>query len=109
MYLQLYQIKKHLNIDNAFHNDDEYLIDLAIVTENVVQRHIDKPLRELEDEEGNIPSALQHAMLMLIGTYYASRESVAYVSTSALPHAYDYIIALYKNYNGNNEAPIEIR
>jgi len=109
MYLQLYQIKKQLNIDEHFHDDDEYLMDLAVVTENVVQRHIDKPLKELEDENGNIPSALQHAMLMLIGTYYASRESVSYVSTSSLPHAYEYIIALYKNYNGNNEPPIEIR
>jgi len=109
MYLQLYQIKKHLNIDEEFHDDDEYLVDLAIVTQNVVQRHIDRPLSELEDENGNIPSALQHAMLMLIGTYYASRESVAFVSSLPLPHAYDYIIALYKNYNGNHEAPIEIR
>lgn len=103
MYLQLYQVKKHLYINDDFHDDDEYLVDLIQVTENIVQKHIDRELAELEDEEGNIPSPLTRAMLLLIGTYYASRESVAYVSTSELPHGYDYIIALYKNYDGSHE------
>lgn len=100
MYLQLYQIKKHLNIDEQFHDDDEYLMDLASVAENVVQKHIDRELADLQGDEGDIPSPLYHAMLLLIGTYYASRESVAFVSTQPLPHAYDYLIALYKNYFG---------
>ena len=108
MYLQLSQIKKHLNINEDFVDDDEYLIELSKVTENVVQKHIDRELTELEDEEGNIPSPLAHAMLLLIGTYYASRESVAFVSTSVLPHAYDYIIALYKNYDGPKDGTSNI-
>lgn len=103
MYLKLQEIKKHLNINEDFNDDDLYLLELAKVTENIVQKHIDRELAELEDEEGNIPSPLAHAMLLLIGTYYASRESVAYVSTSELPHAYDYIIALYKNYDGSHD------
>ena len=41
MYLQLYQIKKQLNINEDFHDDDEYLVDLAKVTENIVQKHIE--------------------------------------------------------------------
>ena len=101
MYLQLYQIKKQLNINDDFHCDDEYLVDLALAAENVVQKHIDTPLKEMENEEGEIPSPILHSMLLLIGTWYASRESVAFASNSVLPHAYEYIIALYKNYNGN--------
>ena len=101
MYLQLYQIKKQLNINDDFHNDDEYLVDLGLAAETVVQKHIDTPLKELENGDGEIPSPLLHSMLLLIGTWYASRESVAFASNSVLPHAYDYIIALYKNYNGN--------
>ena len=66
-----------------------------------MQKHIDTPLKELENGDGEIPSPLLHSMLLLIGTWYASRESVAFASNSVLPHAYDYIIALYKNYNGN--------
>ena len=99
MYLQLYQIKKHLNIDEDFHSDDEYLVELAQAAQNVVEVHLDRPLDSLENEEGYIPSSLTQAMLLLIGTWYASSESVSFASNSVLPHSYDYIIALYKNYN----------
>ena len=99
MYLQLYQIKKHLNIDEDFHSDDEYLVELAQAAQNVVEVHLDRPLDSLENEEGYIPSSLTQAMLLLIGTWYASRESATFASNSVLPHSYDYIIALYKNYN----------
>ena len=99
MYLQLYQIKKHLNIDEDFHSDDEYLVELAQAAQNVVEVHLDRPLNSLENEEGNLPSSLIQAMLLLVGTWYASRESVSFASNSVLLHSYDYIIALYKNYN----------
>ena len=99
MYLQLNQIKKHLNIDEDFKNDDEYLLQLAQAAQNVVEVHLDRPLDSLENEEGNLPSSLIQAMLLLVGTWYANRESVSFASNSVLPHSYDYIIALYKNYN----------
>lgn len=99
MYLQLYQIKKHLNVDEDFHSDDEYLVELAQAAQNVVEVHLDRPLDSLENEEGYIPSSLTQAMLLLIGTWYASRESVSFANSTVLPHSYDYIIALYKNYN----------
>ena len=103
MHLQLYQVKKHLNINDDFHGDDEYLVDLIMVAENVVQKHIDVELAELEDGEGYLPTPLLQAMLFLIGNYYANRESVAFASAQPLPHAYEYLIALYKNYNGPAE------
>ena len=99
MYLQLYQIKKHLNIDEDFHSDDEYLVELSQAAQNVVEVHLDRPLESLENEEGYIPSSLTQAMLLLVGTWYANRESVSFASNSVLQHSYDYIIALYKNYN----------
>ena len=103
MYLQLYQIKKHLNIDESFHNDDEYLVDLAMVAENAVQKHIDRNFTELEDSEGMLPMPLIHAMLLMIGTFYAKRESIAFASVQEVPLAYEYLLSLYKNYNGPHE------
>ncbi len=103
MYLQLYQVKKHLNINDEFHDDDEYLVDLSMVAENIVQKHIDVELQDLEDGVGNLPAPLTQAMLLLVGNYYANRESVAFASAQPLPHAFEYIIALYKNYNGPKE------
>lgn len=103
MYLELTQIKKHLNIDPEFHDDDSYLMDLATAAENIVQQNIDRPLSDTVDGGGNIPSPLVHAMLLLVGNYYANRESVTFGAATALPHAYEYIIKLYKNFNGPKE------
>lgn len=102
MYIQLYQVKKHLNIDEDFHDDDEYLMSLVEVAEKVVERHIDTNLKKLEDGDGFIPSPLIQAMLLLIGNFYANRESVAFASTSEVPLSYNYLIDLYRNYRGEN-------
>ena len=103
MYLQLYQLKKQLNIDDQFHDDDEYLVDLAMVAENAVQRHIDRQLSDLENDEGMLPMPLIHAMLLMVGSFYAKRESIAFASTVEVPLAYEYLLSLYKNYNGPHE------
>ena len=96
--LTLDQIKKHLNIDATFTADDSYLLSLADVAAEMVETHIDKPLNELTDGEGNLPAPLVHAMLLLIGNFYANRESVTFANAQPLPHAFDLIINLYQNY-----------
>lgn len=98
MYLQLYQLKKHLNIDEDFTDDDEYLMDLGYAAELAVQKSIDKNLSELEDEDGMIPAPLLHAALFLVGTWYADRESVTHASAAVLPHAYEFLVHLYRDY-----------
>lgn len=103
MYLQLYQLKKHLNIDESFHEDDEYLMDLARVAENAVQKHIDHSLSDLVDERQNLPMPLVQAMLLMVGTFYAKRESVAFASAQEVPLAYNYLLDLYKDYNGSHD------
>lgn len=103
MYIQLYQVKKHLNIDEDFRDDDEYLMSLVEVAEKVVERNIDTKLRQLEDGDGFIPSPLIQAMLLLIGNFYANRESVAFASSSQVPLSYNYLIDLYRNYRGEDK------
>lgn len=90
-------------MDDEFHDDDEYLCDLAKVAENAIQRHIDMKLSDLEDDEGNLPMPLMQAMLLMIGTFYAKRESIAFAATTEVPLAYEYLLSLYKNYNGQHE------
>lgn len=108
MYLKLYQIKKHLNIDADFTDDDEYLMDLASVAENAVQSHIDNNLSELEDENGTIPMPIIQAMLLMIGTLYAKRESIVFGSASEVPLSYEYLLGLYRNYNGSEKGVVRI-
>ena len=41
MQIELDLIKKHLNIDDSFKDDDTYLLALSDVAQDIVQKHID--------------------------------------------------------------------
>ena len=98
MYLDLSTIKQHLYID---HNDDDrYLCDLESVAEDAVRADLNlDSLEEIEDETGMLPASVIQAMLLLVGTLYANRESVSYGSPVKVPHTYDYLLSLYRIYN----------
>lgn len=99
MYLKLTDIKKHLNLDNEFKEDDNYLLDLQSVAEKTVENHIDTPLALLANKNGGrLPSPVLQAMLLFVGNLYANRESVSYSQVYRVPNSYDYLLDLYKNY-----------
>lgn len=98
MYIQLYQAKKHLNIDPDFTDDDEYIMDLVHTAEKAVELSCDVKLSSMEDGDGHIPSPLSHAMLMLVANWYANRESVSTVNLAKIPHAFEFLVGLYKDY-----------
>lgn len=97
--LNLEVVKKHLNIEEQFSDDDLYLYGLMEVAQNVVEKSIDIKLDKLRDENGKLPAYIVHAMLLLIGTWYATRESVSSGSMMPIPHAYDMLIDLAQNYD----------
>lgn len=97
-YLNLELIKNHLNLQN-FSDDDNYLQHLGSAVEFVVERDIDKKLTTIAQENGGeLPPSLLHAMLLLLGTYYANRENVSYASCVEVPKTYAYICDLYRCY-----------
>ena len=97
MYLTLQQVKQHLIIDHC--DDDIYLADLITVAENAVCRDLNlHSLKEIEDCTGMLPASVIQAMLILIGTLYANRESVSYGNPSVVPHSYQYLLDLNRNY-----------
>lgn len=102
MFLSLNIVKKHLNIDEYFHDDDEYITHLIMVAEEVVEKHIDCDFSVLLDEVGMLPSPLLQAILLFIGNMYQSREAVSFASAIELPLSFTYLLDLYKNYSGNN-------
>ena len=104
IYLKLYQIKRHLNIDERFQEDDEYLLELAEVAQAAVEKHLDRKLSDIaKDNGGVLPPPIVHAMRLLIGEYYQQRESISYSSTQIVPLAYEYLLTPYMNYKLNKE------
>ena len=98
MYISLDKCKKHLNIDPEFKEDDNYIMSLVEVAEEIVQRHIGYRFEDIL-VDGQLPMALQHAMLLFIGNMYANRESVTFGSPSELPLSCNYILQLFENYD----------
>ena len=84
MYLTVEDLKKHLNIDHS--EDDAYIEELIEVAEDAVATYVNRPLSDFA-ENGTIKPAIRHAVRLLIGTWYANRESVAFASPSARAQA----------------------
>lgn len=102
-YLNLELIKTHLNLQN-FSDDDKYLQHLGSAVEFVVERDIDKKLSKIAEENGGeFPPSLLHAMLLLLSTYYANRENISYSSCVEVPKTYAYICDLYRCYGNTSQ------
>lgn len=99
MEITLDLIKKHLNIDSNFTDDDNYLMGLKDVAFAVVEKHIDQSLSKIADASGELPTPLAQAILLYIGNLYNNRESIAYTGANEIPFAYDYLLSLYKDYS----------
>lgn len=102
MLIPLATIKKHLNLDTEFTDDDNYIELLYGVAEDLVQKHIDRDFDSIVAEEGALPDALLHAILLFIGNLYDNRESVAYSSVTEVPKSLDYILSMYRDYTNAN-------
>jgi hypothetical protein len=102
MLIDLPTIKKHLNLDPQFTEDDTYIEYLEGVAIELVQKDIDQPLEELKDESDKLPQPLIHAMLYLIGNMYESRESLSYTSVTEKPCSLTWILRMYRDYNNAN-------
>lgn len=98
-YIDVDLIKAHLNIDLDYCDEDEYLVQLAEVAIVAVENHIDRPIETVLDIEGNLPEPLKFACLLIIGTWYANRESVTYGVANKIPHSYEYLLNPYINYD----------
>lgn len=82
-------LKKHLNIDH--NEDDAYISELISVAGDAVETYLNRPISDYTDTEGNVKPAIKHACRLLVGTWYANRESIVFSTPSELP---DGVVAL---------------
>lgn len=96
--LELDIVKKHLNIEPDFTEDDEYILGLIDMAEQAVRVHVNEDFALLAEQNGGcIPAPLCQAMLLMIGNMYQNREPLG-TKNLALPFNYQYLIDLYRNY-----------
>lgn len=102
-HLTLKLIKEHLNLDNDFTLDDAYLSNLGDVVETVVEKNIDDSFVYLANaNHGKLPTPLIQAMLLLLGSYYANREHIAFNANYEVGNSYTFLIDLYRNYSASH-------
>ena len=98
MYVDLSLAKRHLNIEPEFTDDDVLIQQYINTAELMVELDIHESLSTLQTESGALPAPLIQAMLLLVGTYYVARETIAFgVIKQELP-AYDHLVSKYRNY-----------
>lgn len=95
-FVTLEMIKTHLNIEQSYKFEDDYLLHLREVAFLVVQNHICSDLATLNGHK----KAIGHALLLLIGSLYLQRESIGTSSMKECPHTLQFILDQYKNYSG---------
>lgn len=99
MYIQLDLAKKHLNIEEDFTDDDEYILSLIEVAESAVRVHVNEDFASIAEKNGGcLPPPILQAVLLMIGNMYQNREPIG-TKNQALPFNYQYLIDLYRNYN----------
>jgi uncharacterized phage protein (predicted DNA packaging) len=82
MYITVEDLKRHLNVDHS--EDDDYIGELSEVAEDAVAEYLNRPISDFVTD-GKLKASVRHAIRLLVGTWYASRESVAFASPSVLP------------------------
>lgn len=96
-FLTLDLIKKHLNIDIDFTDDDNLLEVYGEAAEKAIERHIDCEIHDL-CEDGELPKPIIISMLLLCGNLYANRESIAPVTMVKIPDTIDMMLKTYVDY-----------
>lgn len=99
VYISLEEAKSHLNVDAEYTGDDQYIGDLILDVEEIVESEICVPISEIVTESGAFPRPLRRAMLLLVGSYYRSREDEIPNGESArMRMASDRLMSLLRNY-----------
>lgn len=96
--ITLEMAKKHLNIEPDFKDDDEYILGLIDVAIKAVRVHTNDDFCKIAEKDGEFPTPLIQAALLMLGNLYQQREIVGSKNVE-LPFNYQYLIDLYRNYN----------
>lgn len=91
--------KKHLNLDEEYTEDDEYILGLLAAAKGAVEKALNASLDRLASENGGeVPMAIIQAILLMVGNWYQNRE-ITGSKVAALPYNFEYLINLYRHYD----------
>lgn len=96
MFLELNEVKRHLNIDDYYTLDDGYISSLIESCTAIMEEETGRKASELE---GSALGTARQAVLLLVGDYFATRESaVVGASVAERPMGFIRLCRLIRNY-----------
>lgn len=99
MYITLNEAKQHLNIDDFFTDDDNYIINCIKASEDIVSKRIDKALETCVKSDGELESSVRQMILLMVGNLYENRESITPLNIKEVPYSFEYLADLNKHYH----------
>ena len=100
MYVLIEDLRKHLNVDH--NEDDAYIAELERVAEDAIETYLQRPLTDFVNPEHcsheDMKPAIRHAIRLLVGTWYASREDVLFANSSTLPNGVQALLLPLKKF-----------
>jgi len=97
-YTLLSELKKHLNIETTFTEDDTYLSTLIDVAELSINEYCNGGLETYESE---IPVTVKQATLILAAHLYINRTAVSFVQALEIPYSFKFLLNPYRIYTIN--------
>lgn len=100
-YVDLQLVKRHLNVEDDFTEDDEYIELLVSVAEEKVAKELCVAVEDLVAIDGgkDIPAPLKQAILLSVGGYYEYREEITTIQSRPLEQGVKYLTSLYRDYS----------
>lgn len=94
-YTTVDELKKHLNIEADWIDDDAYLIELIAVAEMAVFNYCNGGL---DEALVTLPVAVKHACLFLAAHFYQNRTPIAFTGTTEIPYTLKFLLSPYRVY-----------
>lgn len=87
-------VKKAVRADD-FTADDNYLSFLLDAAEKHLLKRTNRTIYELFEEDGDLPTPLKQAVLMLVGHWYNQREAASGVQMAEVPLGFEALVKPY--------------
>ena len=95
-FITLQELKRHLNVESDYIDDDGILQDLIEVTAIAIKNYLNNELSGYT--ETNIPLTIKQASLLLAAHLYTNRQIISFANGVEIPYTFKFLLDPYKNF-----------
>jgi len=102
-YTTVAELKQHLNIEENFNDDNNYLLELISVSEMAVSDYLNGGLSGSTvtfTVSGTtitaLPKTIKQACMLLAAHFYINRTPIAFTNSQEIPYTFQFLLNPYK-------------